>query len=72
MTNLELVLNMLAETATTEISHKRQPKNLPENKKVAREGGTVAGNARREIESKTGRKVITHKNAQKLKLLRNR
>ncbi|KKS79969.1 MAG: hypothetical protein UV55_C0054G0006 [Candidatus Gottesmanbacteria bacterium GW2011_GWC1_43_10] len=54
MTNLELVLNMLAETATTEISQKRQPKNFPENKKVAKEGGTVAGNARKEIESKTG------------------
>ncbi len=70
MTNLELVLNMLAETATTEISHKRKPKNFPENKWVAREGGTVAGNARREIESKTGRKVITRKNAGKLKLIR--
>lgn len=66
MTNLELVLNMLAETATTEISQKREPKNFPENKRVAREGGTVAGNARREIESKTGRKVITGKNARRL------
>ena len=56
MTNLELVLNMLAETATTEISQKREPKNLDENKIVAREGGTVAGNARQEIESKTGKK----------------
>lgn len=71
MTNLELVLNMLAETATTEISQKRQPKNFPENKKVARVGGTVAGHARCEIESKTGRKVITHKNAKKLKLIGN-
>ncbi|KKQ92090.1 MAG: DNA-damage-inducible protein d [Microgenomates group bacterium GW2011_GWC1_39_7b] len=69
MTNLELVLNMLAETATTEISQKRKPKNFPENKKVAKEGGTVAGNARREIESKTGKKVITGKNAKKLKLI---
>ncbi len=69
MTNLELVLNMLAETATTEISQKRKPKNFPENKNVAKEGGTVAGNARREIESKTGKKVITSKNAQKLKLI---
>ena len=69
MTNLELVLNMLAETATTEISQKRQPKNFPENKKVAKEGGTVAGNARREIESKTGKKVITPKNAKKLRLI---
>lgn len=71
MTNLELVLNMLAETATTEISYKRQPKNLPENKKVAREGGTVAGNARKEIELKTGKKVITQKNAKKLKLVKS-
>jgi len=72
MTNLELVLNMLAETATTEISQKRQPKNFPENKKVAQEGGTVAGNARREIESKTGKKVITRKNAKGLKLLKEK
>ena len=72
MTNLELVLNMLAETATTEISQKRQPKNFPENKKVAKEGGTVAGNARREIESKTGKKVITGKNAKSLKLLKRK
>jgi len=63
MTNLELVLNMLAETATTEISQKRLPKNFPENKKIAKEGGTVAGNARKEIESKTGRKVITGRSA---------
>src|SRR3989338_6534101 len=72
MTNLELVLNMLAETATTEISQKRQPKNFPENKKVAREGGTVAGNARKEIESKTVKKVITGKNAKRLKLLKEK
>ena len=68
MTNLELVLNMLAETATTEISQKREPKNLDENKKVAREGGSVAGNARKDIEEKTGRKVIAGKNAKQLKL----
>ena len=72
MTNLELVLNMLAETATTEISQKKQPKNFPENKKVAREGGTVAGNARKEIESKTGKKIITSKNAKGLKLLKEK
>jgi hypothetical protein len=66
MTNLELVLNMLAETATTEISEKREPKNFNENKLVAREGGVVAGNARQEIESKTGRKVITNQNAKTL------
>ena len=63
MTNLELVLNMLAETATTEISQKREPKNLDENKIVAREGGSVAGNARKQIEGKTGKKIISDKNA---------
>ncbi len=63
MTNLELVLNMLAETATTEISKKREPKDLDENKVVAREGGTIAGNARKQIEVKTGKGVITGKNA---------
>lgn len=66
MTNLELVLNMLAETATTEISQKREPKNLDENKTVAREGGSVAGNAKRDIESKTGKKIITDQNAKTL------
>lgn len=66
MTNLELVLNMLAETATTEISQKREPKNLDENKKVAQEGGSVAGNARKDIERKTDRKIITRKNAKQL------
>ncbi len=63
MTNLELVLNMLAETATAEISDTREPKNLDENKSVAREGGSVAGNARKDIENKTGKRVITNKNA---------
>ncbi|HBQ50704.1 antirepressor [Candidatus Daviesbacteria bacterium RIFCSPLOWO2_01_FULL_38_10] len=69
MTNLELVLNMLAETATTEISQKRKPKSFPENRKVARHGGTIAGNARKQIEVKSGRRVLTKKNAKKLKLI---
>ncbi len=68
MTNLELVLNMLAETATVEISEKRQPKNFPENRQVAREGGGIAGNARKEIESKTGKRVIVSSNAKVLHL----
>ena len=71
MTNLELVLNMLAETATTEISQKRQPHGFDQNKRVAKEGGTVAGNARKEIESKTGKKVIT-KNAKDLKFIKGK
>lgn len=66
MTNMELVLNMLAETATTEISQKREPKDFEENKTVAREGGSVAGNARKEIETKTGKHVLTSKNAHDL------
>ncbi len=70
MTNLELVLNMLAETATTEISQTRRPKNFIENKKVAQEGGSVAGNARKEIESKTGKSAITNKNAKELHQLK--
>lgn len=62
MTNLELVLNMLAETATTEISQERKPKEFDQSKQIAKEGGTIAGNARKEIESKTGKKVISKDN----------
>lgn len=65
MTNLELVLNMLAETSTTELSKKEKPKTLQENKKVARKGGTVAGNARKELESKLGDKIVSPLNARK-------
>ncbi|MFH1909829.1 MAG: BRO family protein [bacterium] len=66
MTNLELVLNMLAETATTEISKKREPKTFPENRKVAREGGGIAGNARKQIEAKTGKPVVSRVSFKKL------
>lgn len=69
MSNLELVLNMLAETSTTEISKVRQPKTFPDNRQVAREGGGIAGNARKEIEAKTGKKVITKDS---VKILRNK
>ena len=65
MTNLELVLNMLAEASTTEISQVKQPETFPENRKVARQGGKVAGKARREIEKRTGKKVVSQKNHQK-------
>lgn len=67
MTNMELVLNMLAEVSTTEISKTHNPKGLEENKKVARAGGKVAEKARKELEDKTGRPVITGKNAKDLK-----
>ena len=63
MTTLEIVLNMLAEATTTELTKTTNPQGLEENKKVAKEGGSVAGNARKEIEQKTGKSVITSKNA---------
>ena len=63
MTTLEIVLNMLAEATTTELTKTTNPQGLEENKKVAKEGGSVAGNARKEIEQKTGKPVITSKNA---------
>ena len=59
MTNLELVLNMLAEATTTEISKEKKPKNFQENKIIAKQGGTIAGNTRKEIEEKTGKKVVS-------------
>ena len=66
MTNMELVLNMLAEVSTTEISQTQNPKGLTQHKKVARAGGEVANKARKELENKTGKKVITSKNAKNL------
>lgn len=66
MTNLELVLNMLAEATTTEISKERKPKTFEDNKRVAKQGGTIAGNTRREIEEKTGKRVVTSQNAKQL------
>ncbi|NLM18280.1 MAG: phage antirepressor protein [Candidatus Riflebacteria bacterium] len=63
MSTLELVLNMLAEATTAELANTNDPQGLEENKVVAKEGGTVAGNTRKDIESKTGKPVITSKNA---------
>ncbi|MDA8212828.1 MAG: BRO family protein [Clostridia bacterium] len=63
MTTLELVLNMLAEATTTEISKTSEPTTFEENRQVAKRGGRIAGNARREIEADTGKPVITKKNA---------
>ena len=63
MSNTELVLNMLAETTTTEISRAEEPISFEENCDVARRGGTIAGNARKQIEAETGRPVITSMNA---------
>lgn len=66
MTTLELVLNMLAEATTTEISKQKAPGTFSENIDVARAGGKVAGDARKAIESQTGVPVITSKNAAQL------
>jgi hypothetical protein len=67
MSDLELVLNMLAEVSATEISKGKNPKTMQDNIKVAQEGGTVAKNARLDIEAKTGTKIITDKNAKDLR-----
>lgn len=66
MTDLELVLTMLSEATTKEISDVRKPETFEENKAVAHAGGSIAGNARKEIEEKTGRPVITSQNATEL------
>ncbi len=62
MTDLELIFSMLGEAATTEITRTRDTEGFPENKQTAHDGGTVAGNARRELEKKSGRKVVTSDN----------
>ncbi len=67
MTNLELVLNMLAEASTAEISKEKKPKTFVENKIVAQQGGTIAGNTRKAIEAKSGKKIVTATNAKVLK-----
>ena len=72
MTNMELVLNMLAEATTTEISKAQNPNTFDENREVAIEGGTIAGNARREIESKTGKKIVTSKSSKEELLMGER
>lgn len=66
MSTLELVLNMLAEATTTELSKSTEPKNFNENVKVARRGGEIAGNTRKEIEADTGKPVVTSQNAAQL------
>lgn len=71
MTNLELVLNMLAEATTTEISKEKNPKTFQDNKRIAKQGGTIAGNTRREIEEKTGKRIVTKQNAKQLEKNKN-
>ena len=66
MSTTEVVLNMLAETATKEISKQVRPNTFEDNKKVAIRGGSIAGNARKELEEEVGQTVITSKNAVQL------
>ena len=66
MTNMELILNMLAEASTTEISKAEDPSTLEASKAVARRGGSVANNARKELEQQTGKKVVSKLNAKDL------
>ena len=63
MTNIELILSMLAEASTKDISESIKPNTFEESKKVAKQGGTIARNARKELEEKTGKKVVTSLNA---------
>jgi len=62
MTDLELIFSMLGEASTTEIVKTKNPKGFIQNQRVARQGGAVAGNARLELESKTGKKVVSTEN----------
>ena len=62
MSTTELILNMLAETATKDIAEATNPQGLDENKKAAQDGGSIAGDARKSIEARTGKPVITSKN----------
>jgi len=66
MSNLELVLNMLAEATTTEISKEKNPETFEDSRKIANQGGTIAGNTRKEIEAKTGKKIVSKLNAKQL------
>ena len=66
MTNIELILNMLAEATTKEISEKENPENFEKSKKIAQKGGKIAGNTRKDIEKQLGKKVISSKNAKEI------
>ena len=72
MTNLELVLNMLAEATTTEISKEKNPKTFAQSRGIARQGGEIAGNTRKEIEAKTGKQVVSPLNAKSVLSIENK
>jgi hypothetical protein len=62
---------MLAEATTTEISKEKKPATLDGSKEVAKQGGTIAGNTRKEIEAKTGKKIVSSQNAKELRAPKN-
>ena len=66
MTDLELIFSMLGEASTTAIVKTKNPIGFVENKKVAKQGGDVAGNARKELEQKTGKQVVSKENYKEL------
>ena len=66
MTDLELIFTMLGEASTTEIARTKDAQGFVENKKAAKQGGTIAGNARRELEQRTGEKVVSRENFKEL------
>jgi len=72
MTNLELVINMLAEATTTEISKQQNPETFDDSKRIAKKGGTIAGNTRKEIEKETGKKIVTPLNAKNIAALKEK
>jgi hypothetical protein len=72
MSNLELVLNMLAEATTTEISREKKPVGFENSRKTAKQGGTIAGNTRKAIEAKSGRQIVTRQNAKRLQQRKNK
>ena len=69
MTNMELVLNMLAETSSTEISKSKTTKGFKEAEDSVREGGNIARVAREQLERKTGKKIVSAKNAKEIRKL---
>ena len=69
MTNMEIILNMLAEQSSTEISKETNPKGMTETRKAVVDGATVAKNARKELETKTGKKIVSSENAKQIRNL---
>jgi DNA-damage-inducible protein D len=66
MTDLELIFTMLGEASTTEIAKNKNAKGFTDNRKAAKEGGSVAGKARKDLEKKSGKKIVTSQNFKNL------